>query len=93
MEQQEYHGTVTNVYDGDTFDVSVATSDIPGGYLAGNVVRVVRLADVDTPEKGNEPGYTIATQALNDLIYGKSVHVRVWPWTLWQGYFLCHSRG
>ena len=77
MEQEAYHGTVTYVYDGDTCAVSVATSDIPGGYLAGNVVRTVRLADVDTPEKGNEPSYTIATQALKDLIDGKSIHVRV----------------
>lgn len=52
---------VTNVIDGDTFDT-------PN--------RRVRLAGVDTPERG-QPGYEKAKQALTDLIGGQVVDITI----------------
>ncbi|MCS7129373.1 MAG: hypothetical protein NZ919_01860, partial [Candidatus Caldarchaeum sp.] len=50
--------SVYRVVDGDTFDC----------FPAGRV----RLADVNTPERG-QPGYTEATNALRMLVEGKTV--------------------
>ena len=52
----------SHVIDGDTFDVS-----------SGNRIR---LADVDTPERG-EYGYEAASNFLGDWIYGKEVYLDV----------------
>lgn len=51
--------TVTKIIDGDTFKTSSRT-------------RPVRLANVDTPEKG-QPGCAIARKALEKKILGKEV--------------------
>ncbi|MEM4342950.1 MAG: thermonuclease family protein [Candidatus Caldarchaeum sp.] len=53
---------VIRAVDGDTFD----------SHPAGRV----RLADVNTPERG-QPGYTEATNALRALIEGKTVYLDV----------------
>ena len=53
---------MTNVIDGDTFDVIVGYS----GYDR------VRLADIDAPEVG-EPGYLEAKNLLFSLVYGNGV--------------------
>lgn len=52
----------SHVVDGDTFDVS-------SGHR-------IRLADVDTPERG-EYGFDDATDYVGDLIYGKTVYLDV----------------
>ena len=52
---------VTKVIDGDTFETRSRK-------------HPVRLADVDTPEKG-QPGYADAKKALENLIGGKEVTV------------------
>ncbi|MDW8359664.1 MAG: thermonuclease family protein [Candidatus Caldarchaeum sp.] len=54
--------SVYRVVDGDTFDC----------FPAGRV----RLADVNTPERG-QPGYTEATNALRMLVEGKTVYLDV----------------
>ena len=53
--------TVTKVIDGDTFETDRRTNP-------------VRLANVDTPEKG-EKGYGDAKNALRKLIQGKEVSI------------------
>ncbi|MEM1946508.1 MAG: thermonuclease family protein [Candidatus Caldarchaeum sp.] len=53
---------VFRVVDGDTFDA----------FPAGRV----RLADVNTPERG-QPGYAEATEALRRLVEGKTVYLDV----------------
>lgn len=53
---------VYRVIDGDTFDA----------FPAGRV----RLADVNTPERG-QPGYAEATEALRRLVEGKTVYLDV----------------
>ena len=58
----DFKDTCTHVVDGDTFDVS-----------AGHRIR---LADVDTPERG-EYGFDEATDYVGDLIYGKNVYLDV----------------
>jgi micrococcal nuclease len=55
-------GTVTNVVDGDTLDVTTAAS---------STVRV-RLVGIDTPERG-QCGYTEATSALAGLTLNRAV--------------------
>ena len=55
-------GTVSNIVDGDTIDVSS--------------VGRIRLADIDTPEQG-EPGYDAATNFISSLIYQKTVYIDV----------------
>ena len=50
---------VNKVYDGDTFGTNKRKNP-------------VRLANVDTPEKG-EPGYAKAKKALENLILGEEV--------------------
>ena len=52
---------VTRVLDGDTF-------------MTGSRKKPVRLANIDTPEKG-EPGYARARQALQGLIGGEEVSI------------------
>jgi len=52
---------VTKVIDGDTFKT-------------GSRTRPVRLANVDTPEKG-QPGSAIARKALEKKILGKVVRI------------------
>ena len=52
---------VTKVIDGDTFETSSRK-------------KPIRLANVDTPEKG-EPGYMKAKQKLTNLIKGKKVSI------------------
>ena len=52
---------VTKIVDGDTF-------------MTASRKKPVRLANVDTPEKG-EPGFRQAKQALQKLIGGKEVLV------------------
>lgn len=52
---------VTNIVDGDTFDISGER---------------IRLADVDTPERG-QYGYNEASNYLSRLIYGKRVYLDV----------------
>ena len=53
--------TVTRVIDGDTFET-------------GSRKNPVRLANVDTPEKGR-PGAAKARDALSGLILGKTVSI------------------
>ena len=53
--------TVKSVTDGDTFDTTDG--------------RIIRLANVDTPEKG-EPGYAEAKKRLTDLIGGQAVTIK-----------------
>ena len=55
-------GTVSNIVDGDTIDVSS--------------VGRIRLADIDTPEQG-EPGYDEASNYISSLIYQKTVYIDV----------------
>ena len=55
-------GTVYNIVDGDTIDVSS--------------VGRIRLADINTPEQG-EPGYNEASNYLSSLIYQKTVYIDV----------------
>jgi micrococcal nuclease len=54
--------TCIKITDGDTFELS--NGDI------------IRLADVDTPERG-QPGYQEATDYLRSLIYDKTVYLEV----------------
>jgi hypothetical protein len=56
------------VVDGDTFDIG-------SGYR-------VRLADVDTPERG-EYGFDAATDYVGDLIYGETVYLDVDDVYMW----------
>jgi hypothetical protein len=52
--------SVTNIEDGDTF------------YIPNDIVR---LADIDAPERGDEPGYSRAKTALTNLIGGRTVYL------------------
>jgi hypothetical protein len=51
---------VTDITDGDSF------------YIGSDRVR---LADIDAPEYGAEPGYSIAKYALSSLIGGKTIYL------------------
>ncbi len=53
---------VTWVVDGDTFDIASG--------------ETIRLADIDTPERGTL-GYTEATQFMIDLVKGKTVYLDI----------------
>jgi endonuclease YncB( thermonuclease family) len=59
----EYLGKVIGIADGDTFTL-----------LVGRDQLRIRLAEIDTPEKGQPYGRR-ARQALSALIYGKTVRV------------------
>lgn len=65
----EYLGNVTNVVDGDTFDI---TLDL-GLRIVSH--QRVRLYGIDTPERG-QLGYVEAIVALRELILGKTVLAR-----------------
>lgn len=65
----EYQGVVTNVVDGDTFDITV---DL-GLRITSN--QRVRLYGIDTPERG-QPGFMEATTRLRELILDQTVVVR-----------------
>ena len=52
--------SVTTVIDGDTFWI---TND------------KVRLADINAPEQGSEPGYSIAKYALSSMVANKTVYL------------------
>ena len=54
--------TVTYIVDGDTFDITSGDR--------------IRLADIDCPERGDS-GFYEATDALSDLIYGKTVYLDI----------------
>jgi hypothetical protein len=54
--------TAIYIVDGDTFDIS-------SGYR-------IRLADIDCPERGHS-GFYEATEALYNLIYGKTVYLDI----------------
>ena len=51
---------VTDITDGDSFYIGIDR---------------VRLADINAPEYGTEPGYSIAKYALSNLIGGKTVYL------------------
>ena len=57
-------GRVSRVFDGDTLEV----------LLAGDEVRRVRLAGIDTPEHG-QPWAKRAKQALTERVVGKQVRI------------------
>jgi endonuclease YncB( thermonuclease family) len=59
----EYLGRVSGIADGDTFTL-----------LVGREQLRVRLAEIDTPEKGRPYGKR-ARQALSDLIFDRTVRV------------------
>jgi len=50
--QDEAYGMVTNVVDGDTFDVTIEKADAKVSYS----VERIRLADVDSPEMNTDSG-------------------------------------
>jgi endonuclease YncB( thermonuclease family) len=58
--------TVTNVVDGDTFEVN------PGWTWKGQSGKTVRAAGYNTPEQG-QPGYGEAKERLTKLILNKEV--------------------
>jgi endonuclease YncB( thermonuclease family) len=66
--QDEAYGIVTNVVDGDTFDVTIEKA---GAKVAYSVERI-RLADVDAPEMESEKG-----PAARDFTYAVLMNKRV----------------
>jgi len=67
--QDEAYGIVTNVVDGDTFDVTIEKAN---PKIAYNVERV-RLADVDSPEMATDVG-----PAAKDFTYSVLLNKRVY---------------
>ncbi|MCK9566111.1 MAG: thermonuclease family protein [Methanothrix sp.] len=67
--QDEAYGIVTNVVDGDTFDVTIEKA---GANVAYSVERI-RLADVDSPEMESENG-----PAARDFTYAVLKNKRVY---------------
>lgn len=67
--QDEAYGIVTNVVDGDTFDVTIEKAN---PKIAYNVERV-RLADVDSPEMA-----TVEGPAAKDFTYSALLKKRVY---------------
>ena len=61
--------TVTNIVDGDTFDVD------PGWSYGDQNGSRVRIAGIDTPEVG-KPGYAQAKKKLSDLLLNEVVDLR-----------------
>jgi len=59
------HRTPRHVYDGDSFSL----------HRAVNGIRHVRLAGVDTPERG-ERGYSNAKRYLQNLIANKPITIK-----------------
>lgn len=76
----EYQGKVFNVVDGDTLDV-----EIDLGFKIATKQRI-RLAHVDTPEKGQE-NYAEAKKLVEDLTLNKNVFLRTSKPSKW-GYYL-----
>ena len=68
-------GKVTNVVDGDTFDVNV-TWVSPANTYKYNVSERIRINQIDAPEV-YEPGYVTATDKLRRRIGGKMVSLAV----------------
>jgi endonuclease YncB( thermonuclease family) len=66
--QDEAYGVVTNVLDGDTFDVTIEKAD---PRISSNVERI-RLADVDSPEMDTQSG-----PAARDFAYAVLMNKRV----------------
>ena len=67
--QDEAYGIVTNVVDGDTFDVTIEKADARVAYS----VERIRLADIDSPEMNSDSGpsardFTFAV-LLNKRVY------------------------
>ena len=67
--QDEAYGIVTNVVDGDTFDVTIEKA---GAKVAYSVERI-RLADVDSPEMESDSG-----PAARDFTYAVLMNKRVY---------------
>ena len=66
-------GPVTQVVDGDTFDMSVARTNNPRAYSGSERIR---LANANAPETGT-PGGAAATSRLQQQIAGRGVHCDV----------------
>jgi micrococcal nuclease len=66
--QDEAYGVVTNVLDGDTFDVTIEKTD---PRISSSVERI-RLADVDSPEMNTQNG-----PAAKDFTYAVLMNKRV----------------
>ena len=66
--QDEAYGMVTNVLDGDTFDITIEKAD---SRIASSVERI-RLADVDSPEMDTPGGLT-----ARDFTYAVLMNKRV----------------
>jgi endonuclease YncB( thermonuclease family) len=66
--QDEAYGIVTNVVDGDTFDVTIEKSNEKVAYR----VERIRLADVDSPEMESEKG-----PAARDFTYAVLMNKRI----------------
>jgi len=58
----DFTSTATYIVDGDTFDITSGDR--------------IRLADIDCPERGDS-GFYEATNAISDLIYGKTVYLDI----------------
>jgi len=67
--QDEAYGIVTNVVDGDTFDVTIEKADAKVAYS----VERIRLADVDSPEMKSESG-----PAAKDFTFAVLMNKRVY---------------
>ncbi len=67
--QDEAYGVVTNVLDGDTFDVTIEKAD---SRIVSSVERI-RLADVDSPEMDMQSGLT-----ARDFTYAVLMNKRVY---------------
>jgi len=67
--QDEAYGVVTNVLDGDTFDVTIEKAD---SRITSSVERI-RLADVDSPERDTQSGLT-----ARDFTYAVLMNKRVY---------------
>ncbi len=67
--QDEAYGVVTNVLDGDTFDVTIEKAD---SRIVSSVERI-RLADIDSPEMDTQSGL-----AAKDFTYAVLMNKRVY---------------
>lgn len=67
--QDEAYGIVTNVVDGDTFDVTIENADAKVAYS----VERIRLADIDSPEMKSESG-----PAARDFTFAVLMNKRVY---------------
>ena len=67
---------LVGVYSVEVDEVSVATYVVDGDTFDVAMGERVRLADVDTPERG-QVGYSEASYFLEQLIYGERVYLDV----------------